>query len=416
MNDDRHFRMSLRNEEAETALMSGLLISEGARLPDILSADFQATMLWEERHQDIFEGMQQLYRAHSPINFVTLDAALEHQYTDYLLRLVGYDLASPIYVPHYANLVRTEWEKRETVDAASQLVADVSEGAIEVDKAIARLTAVKARSKGREMTAAEAIMSMKAQEYSGISTGFTSLDYATGGLVPTHLWVVDAFTSVGKTAYALNLAANVLRNGIPVLYFSLEQSIEELMMRLISIRSGVGGRKIRLDDLTFDERIDAGEAENHYSNTLLTFFDDIYSIDEIKAKVEEHARHQSGGIVILDYLQNLHWDDMFKTMSAAVTRAQLLAKRMGVTIIALSQISNSEAQQKTIGQYYSQKGSGAIRDAADKVIRLKRDRDSNELMAYLLKNRQGPSGSTFPLYFHLETGRITEVEKEPLNV
>lgn len=414
MNDDKHFRMNLRDEQAEVALLSGLLISGGEALPNILAPplDFQAEMLWDERHQAAFQEMCRLYLAHEPITFVALDAALGRQHTEYLTGLAGYDLASPVYVPHYAALVRGEWEKRRMVDAASKLVDDVGQGQASLERAIADLARLKAPSKGREMTAAEAIASMQAQEYSGIPTGYSLLDYVTGGFVPTHLWVIDAFTSTGKTAFALNLAANMLRGDAPVLYFSLEQSIEELMIRLISIRSGVGGRGIRLGTLAQEEQVNVAEAEDYYSRAPLTFFDDLYDMSAIEARVEYHSRYRPGGIVILDFLQNLHWQDLFATMSSAITTAQALAKRVGVTMVVLSQISNTEAQQASIGQYYSQKGSGSIRDCADKVLRLKRERDSTELTAYLLKNRQGRSGSSFPLFFHLETGKITETAVE----
>jgi len=300
------------------------------------------------------------------------------------------------------------------VDAATRLVADVGDGQVSLEGAISALSMLKAHSKGREMTASEAIMAMTAQEYTGLPTGYKGIDYVTGGLVPTHLWVVDAFTSVGKTAFALNLAANVLRDGVPVLYFSLEQSIEELMLRLISMRSGVGGRKIRMDELADTDQENVNEAMDYYSRTPLTLFDDLYDMAAIEDRVEQHSA--TGGVVVLDFLQNLRWDDMFKVMSNAATAAQALAKRAGVTVIALSQISNTEAQQKDIGEYYGQKGSGAIRDAADKVMRLKRERGTSELTAHLLKNRQGKAGGSFPLHFHLETGRITDVAREALNV
>ena len=416
MNDNDLFRLSLRNEQAEIALLSGLLIAEGEALPDILSPplEFQSAMLGDERHQEIFQAMYRLYLERTPITFVHLDTALAHQHTDYLMELYNYNLASPIYARHYAALVRESWEKLGMVDAATQLVAGVADGQASLEEAISKLSSLRASSKGREMTASEAIMAMTAQEYIGIPTGYSLLDYVTGGLVPTHLWIVDAFTSVGKTAYALNITANVLADGVPVLYFSLEQSIEELMLRLISMRSGVGGRKIRMDELSSYDQQKVDEAMDFYSRAPLVLFDDLYDIGAIGDKVE--GRGVAGGVVIIDYLQNLRWDDMFKVMSNAAITAQALAKRERVTVIAISQISNTEAQQKDIGEFFSQKGSGAIRDAADLVIRLKRDRGSTALTAYILKHRQGPAGASLPFYFHLETGRITEVEREALNV
>jgi len=414
MND---FRMNLRDRQAEDAVIGGLLISGGEFLSTLISPplEFQAEMLWSECNQELFSAMLDLHSQGIAIDYVTLASVTNHEHDDHLMGLIA-NTPTAMHIPHYASIVRQYWERRSVTDIATNLVRQVNSGDADLPGAMSSLAALKLKDKGREMTAAEAIISMKSQNYRGTTTGFPLLDYHTGGFVPTHFWVVDGFTSSGKTTFALNLASHALKSGLPVLYFSLEQSIEELIRRLIAMRSNVDSRTVTAETSHMSSRADIDEAENYYSTAPLIMFDDIYNIEAIDHAVEKHTRRQPGGVVILDYLQNLYWMDMFATMSGAATATQLLAKRTGTTAIAISQISNTEAQKPDIGQYYSQKGSGAIRDAADKVVRLKRDRDSEELKVFILKNRQGPAGGSMQLYFNLKTGNITQLDRELLNI
>jgi len=415
-------RLTLTAPMAEEAVVGGLLISAGEALDEITSppTEFRAEMLWNERARTVFKAIQRLYAQSTVIDYVTLVSILGDDYIDYLMTLLSKPYYNAVWVTHYAPFVRKAWERRTATDIAGEVTRDAYEDTLNLDNTIKKLADLKVRPRGREMTAAEAIMSMKDQEYQGVSTGLSLLDWMTGGLIPTHFWVVDAFTSVGKTSFALSLARRALKH-MPVMYFSLEQSIEELMMRLIAMQSGVASQRIRRDshtnnELTDSERVATWEAEDFYSRQPLTLFDDLYTIETIEAQVMKHAQRQPGPrLVVIDYLQNLCWEDMFKTMSNAASAAQLLAKRAGCTVLAVSQISNEEAQKKDV-QYYAQKGSGAIRDAADKVLRLKRDRDSTDMTIVVLKNRQGPAGKQVAAYFNLETGSIVQLVEEEFNV
>ena len=412
--DDVLALKQLSAEDAEEAVIGGLFISGGEALAEITSPPLalQPEMLWSSQARDVFSTMQRLSRQGSPIDYVTLVGELGPGFSDYLLGLMAKSHYNAAWVSHYAPLVRQAWVNRAAANIAREVVQNAHEGAFVLTDTVARFKSLESRDRGREMTAADAIMAMNNQEYLGMSTGFPLLDFLTGGLIPTHFWVVDAFTSTGKTSFALTLTQQVIKE-LPVLYFSLEQSIEELMLRLIAMRSNLPARRIRRDsygdELTAGERGQVNEAEDFFSRQPLILFDDLYSIEAIEARVMQYAQlYQRPFLVVLDYLQNLRWDDMFKVMSNAATSAQLLAKQAGCTVLALSQISNEEAQ-KSDSQYYAQKGSGAIRDAADKVLRLKRDRGESDMTIFVLKNRQGPAGKQMLAHFNLETGKIAQL-------
>ena len=115
----------------------------------------------------------------------------------------------------------------------------------------------------------------------------------------------------------------------------------------------------------------------------------------------------------MDYLQNLRGaETLFERTTDAIIHFQRMAKRLNCCILVLSQLSN-EMAKTPLGEYYSYKGSGAIRDAADKCLYLERKRGENEMKVVLLKNRQGPVG-VLEVYFDLATGLIVPAEKREL--
>jgi len=412
------YREGLVNNEAEEALLGSLFIGP-SQLPDVISPPlaFQPAMFHSEQRQDIFKAMLTLYRAGKPCDYLLLAEEIEAQDRDYLLSLMGPERTwlTPN-APYYAELVKVQWKNRVTADLAAGMVRDAHDGGVDwqgVQQALAGLHDDEAV---RAMSGGDAIISLSEQEWEGRDTGYGLLDWATGGFTPGHLWVVDGFTSSGKTMFALNLVYKMLKQGISVAYFSMEAAIEELALRLLGIRSGVAIQRLRYQRLTEAEQERRAEAENWLAEAPVRLYDSIYDVTAIGNEVRELQIMGRAKVVVVDYLQSLRWEKLYEGMTHAALSLQALAKDTRCTVVAVSQISNSEAQSNKDSEFFSQKGSGDIRDKADKCVRLRRKRGEGEMDAHLLKNRQGPAGDSFPLFFNLENGRITDMEKEALNV
>lgn len=309
----------------------------------------------------------------------------------------------------------------KTIETAKELRSDWEGALSEVEGEFASIR----RALPRAATAtsiADIISDLKRSDVqSGIPLQFSpSLQHYTGGLVPGWLWVVGGFSSVGKSAVACNFILDVLRaNGKRVGVISTEMPKESYAIRLLSALSGVPQRNIR-------ERVALGgdsinrinEAEGFLSGSGLRIFDSVYSLKGIRATATRMSKMEGLDVLVVDFLQNLsNTGDEVADARSAIIGLQELAKELRITVICFSQISNSQAQyaldSSSDQNFYSFKGSGAIRDAADVAIMLKRDQQGQSpiLNMNVVKNRHEQLGKIV-CRMDLPTGRIEEINAE----
>jgi len=232
-----------------------------------------------------------------------------------------------------------------------------------------------------------------------------SLHRLSGGLEPGLIWIIGGFSSTGKSALGVNLIRDVLDVGRWVAVVSTEMPAERYMVRLLSLYSGIPQKIIR-DRVTigFEQADKLRKAEMFVAKAPLRIFDTVYRISDIRSRALQMSETTGLDVLFVDFLQNLRGrhGDQFKDLTEAVIELQQTAKELGITVIAMSQLSDSFSRQSEgIGkdnsgmkgefQWYSFKGSGAIRDAADFGIILMRDRKKrpNALSCIVVKNRDG---------------------------
>jgi replicative DNA helicase len=241
----------------------------------------------------------------------------------------------------------------------------------------------------------------------------------TGGLHAGHFWVVGGFSSTGKSAVACNIVRDVMRErGRWVGIISTEMTQEQYLVRLLSLISNVPQRAIRdrLPTDSFDSAQALKDAEAEIARANLRVFDTVYRMADIRLQAQRMKETTGLDVLLIDFLQNVSGssgDEVGDAREVAI-QSQLLAKELNCTVIAFSQVSNEMARYQQDGgdnNYYSFKGSGAIRDAADVGIMLKRDRvkQSPILDFHIVKNRHGEL-SVVPTHLDLPTGKITEME------
>ncbi|MEW8956960.1 replicative DNA helicase [Clostridium sp.] len=213
----------------------------------------------------------------------------------------------------------------------------------------------------------------------GASTGFTNIDKHISGLCKGDFIVIAARPSMGKTAFALNLALNVISKKNKVAIFSLEMAKEQLMHRILACESRIELNKIRLGKLNEDEWVKVCESSSYLSTRSLSIDDKAgITVSEIKAKCKRMKKSRGLDVVLIDYLQLIESNDsesIREQQIAKISRElKKMAKELEITVIALSQLSRAPEQRNDKRPILADlRESGTIEQDADIVMFLYRD-------------------------------------------
>jgi len=214
------------------------------------------------------------------------------------------------------------------------------------------------------------------------------------GFFPGHLIMLSGYTSTGKSFFLNQLIVDIYKNDGKVLIFSLEDSSKDKVIKILASLSGVHQTHIITNDI--DSNYEVGQilsASHELSSWDLFVYDDVYNISEIKLKIKKHKIQNDIDVVCIDFVQNMkHQGTIYEKMSYIALELQTIAKELGVTIIALSQVSNEAV---TNSMLMGLKGAGELASAADIILRLiryKEDGKENWLDCEIKKNR--PFGKT----------------------
>lgn len=265
----------------------------------------------------------------------------------------------------------------------------------------------------------------------GLRTGFISLDNLIGGFKKGHLNVIAASTSMGKTAFAINIAKNVLKRNIPVAIISLEMDAQEIVDRMIIQEAGVNGWKYNQGETSEEEDKRISKALDNLHELPLVISDERgLNVAQIRARLRKFkAQLGELGMVIIDYLQMIQLpEEQFSNTARAVGQVVLqlrnLASELEVPIILISQISRSFTSRQDKRPVLSDlRDSGNIEEIADGVIFLYRHAHTsaaarekaeeegtvNDTEVIIAKQRTGQTGSV-KLYFEDEYVRFVDPE------
>jgi replicative DNA helicase len=242
-----------------------------------------------------------------------------------------------------------------------------------------------------------------------------TLQRVTGGISAGHFWVVGGFSSVGKSAVACNLAFDALNARTKsVAIFSTEMTSEDYMVRMLSLASGVPQRSIKdRVILPFDDSGKLEKVKTKMATLPFRIDDTSNDLDKILMKARRMKETVGLDLMMVDFIQNITaGGDEFSDARTAALRLQQAAKDLDCGIVAFSQVSNEMAKHDAAGgdqNYYSFKGHGAIRDAADLGIMLRRDRIAQSPLLHMtiVKNRHGELAD-FYCNMELSTGAMVE--------
>jgi replicative DNA helicase len=435
-------RVPPQNVEAEEYVLGAMLLAPGAI--GTVSEICRAEDFYRQSHGRIYRAALTLYGKGEPVDAITLIDELDKlgELEDAGGRSRIHELAALVPASanagHYARIVHEmavlrglitcgqeiatlgyerPGEVVELVDRAEQIVFAISQSRVSSEFShIAQLL--------KESFERIAVLHEAGAEITGIPSGFRDLDRITTGFQPGNLVVIAARPSMGKSALALNMAANLgVRKGIPVALFTLEMSKAEVAQRLMFSEGKVESQKLRSGKLSPEDWPRLTGACSHLENAPI-YVDDTGSITmmEIRSKARRlKAREPKLGLIIVDYLQLMTSGSSFENRVQEVSQIsrnlKVLARDLDVPIVALSQLSRAVEQRQDKRPILSDlRESGAIEQDADIVAFIYRDeyytKEESEHMGeaevIVAKHRNGPT-DTVKLSFYTRFAKFADL-------
>lgn len=417
------------NLEAEQSVLGAVLVDPSC-LTDLIE-NLRPESFYRPQHKALFAEMIRMFTSGEPVDFVTLleasqDASIfqnEQEAKVYLTHLMEI-VPSIKNIGAYVDIIRDKQLLRNLMEVSSDILNDArengSEGHSLLDSAEQRIYDIRQGRDARGLTSISDTLiesydrlnklnSDDREEYLGIKTGFSQIDERIGGLNKSDLIIIAARPGMGKTSFALNIAANVgIKAKKKVAVFSLEMSSEQITTRLLSQEALVESRRLRNGTLEAADWTRMAEA-SQFLNRASILIDDTagITVSEIKAKCR---RIKDLDLIIIDYLQLMSSgksiENRVQEVSEMTRNLKLMAKELNVPVIVLSQLSRStEGRQGHKPMLSDLRESGSIEQDADIVIFLYREsyyqvqegkpapeQDTAEVI--VSKNRHGDTGST----------------------
>ncbi|MAY89605.1 MAG: replicative DNA helicase [Rickettsiales bacterium] len=413
LNFQKDLRQTPKNYDAERALLGAILSNNKAfeQVESFLSKEDFAQPL----NQKIFFYIKKVIDKGQIADLNTIKLFFENDEDfkenggiGYLLKICE-DSVSIINAGHYARVIHDLSQRRQLINFGTNLVnnsymVSVEEDSNEIiEKAeqelydLATFGIIETGPRAFDSVVSEAInyaekAFKKDSEIVGLKTGLKDFDKKIGGLHNSDLIIVAGRPSMGKTAFATNIAFNIskhLQKKVKenpnskgkVLFYSLEMSSEQLATRILSENSGVASEQIRTGNISKNDFTNLVKSSEELSNLAL-FIDDspALSVSSIRTRARRLKRKEGLDLIIIDYLQlitstskNLN-DNRVKEVSDITRGLKALAKELNVPVIALSQLSRKvEDREEKRPQLSDLRESGAIEQDADLVIFLYRE-------------------------------------------
>ncbi len=412
--------------DVEEAVLGAMLV-EPATIDESME-ELSAACFYDPQHRMIFEAMSALVNDHVSIDLVTVSEKLRAQGNleavggPVVLARLSQNIGAAAHIEYYIKILKQKTIQRDLITASYEILKQSFDESTNVDDLIdnaqSKVFAAIQNNVKRDVQDIGSIINsvldnlQELQQITGLSgvpSGFPSVDRVTQGWQRSDLIILAARPSVGKTAFALNIARNAaVEANMPVAVFSLEMSADQLGKRLITTESGLSGEKIKGGvKLESYEWVQLEDTLKRLSKAPL-YIDDTPGIPimEFRTKAKRLVKQKGVRLIVVDYLQLMQGPAELRGLReqevAAISRTlKATAKELDIPIIALSQLSRN-AVQRTGGmgkpQLSDLRESGSIEQDADMVIFIHRpdfvgmsDNPEDKEKAYLViaKHRNG---------------------------
>ena len=436
------------NVDAERAVLGSILLK-----PDVcdeVSLAIRAEDFFDESHQLLYRNLLELHEANKRID-VTI--VVERLRTKGDLERVGgaaaiADVIQAVphaaHANHYAQIVRDKAILRSLIDAGTDILREAYDAADEprdlLSRAEQRIFSILERRSSAEarpiqQVLEEVMVRMDArmkheQTIGGVETGFSGLDQLCGGLHNSELIILAARPSMGKTAFAMNIAEHVaitLRQ--PVLFVSLEMACLELADRLLCSAAQVNGHRLRNGTISQEDRRRLVQKSSEIGTSPL-YIDDTpgRTLTEIAAVARRLDRKGGLSLIVIDYLQLIEPDNprdpRQEQVARIARRLKMMARELDVPVLCLAQLNRqAEASRDNRPRLNHLRESGAIEQDADVVMFVhreeyfcttdeERERLKGQAEIIVAKQRNGPTDDV-KLLWQQDYTRFVNLEHRP---
>ncbi|OOG91576.1 replicative DNA helicase [Bacillus pseudomycoides] len=426
--------MSIQNIEAEQTVLGSLLL-DGELIKECRLTDqhFSTAV-----HQAIFKLIRKIEEEGQPLDLVALVSKMEPAFLaqiggmEYLVNIIE-SVPTTANFSYYEGLVRNAWKMNQAGSMAhsmcERLLAEKDEKVI--GETITRLCELEEVDCTLDFDLKDTLVDLyeelhqDTEELTGIETGFSALNKMTCGLQEGDFVVIGARPSMGKTAFALNIALHAAKSDAAVGLFSLEMSNKQLLKRMVSCLGEVSGKRLKNPKHRFTIE-DWGKTSRTFAeigDLPLEIYDKAgVTTQEIWVQVRKLKRKYEDKklLVIIDYLQLITGDskyrgNRFQEMSEISRKLKLMARDLNVCVVALSQLSRGvESRQDKRPLLSDLRETGQIEQDADVIMLMYRgdyydketeNKDVTEIQ--IAKHRNGPIGG-MKLRFLKEFGKFVE--------
>lgn len=391
-------------KDLEEAVLGAIMLEKGAF--DAVIEILKPECFYVESHQRVYRAMQALAQKSQPIDILTVVEELKMREEldivggPYYVTKLTNAVVSSANIEAHSRIILQKFIQRELIRISGEIIGDAYEDSTDVfdllDDAESKLFEITNNHLRKNFDSIDTVLVKtiqriedlrhKNEDISGVTSGFKTLDRITYGWQPTDLIILAARPSVGKTAFALNLARSAALHTAkptPVAFFSLEMSAGQLVQRILSAESEI-----------WLEKISRGKLEEHEMKQLYAkgiqrlatapiYIDDTAALNifELRAKCRRLKSKHNVGLIIIDYLQLMSGTgenrngNREQEISRISRDLKGLAKELQVPIIALSQLSRAVESRKEgnkMPQLSDLRESGAIEQDADMVMFLYR--------------------------------------------
>lgn len=414
---------------AEKMILSCLIINPESI--EIAARNLSVQAFYFQNHQEVYKALLSMYKNKLPIDILTLITFLQDKGilektggVKVLIELIS-QIPNLVYIDEYIRLVKEKFIRRSLIKLGYQIInsgyiTNISIEKILNDAEYQLFNLTTELQSQKIVNSAELINTIFSElkekslnpSLPGLSSGFYDLDSFTQGFQKSDLIIIAGRPSMGKTALGLNIVSNVIKNSkLPVVFFSLEMSKEQIMYRLLSMETSINPIKLRSGKLVQSDWIKLNKIMKILSKLPL-FIDDSFnlSIQDIRSKLKTIMFEQNEiGLIIIDYLQLMQnskskVENRVQELSQITRSLKNIAREFNIPVIALSQLSRNVENRIDKKPILSDlRESGSIEQDADLVLMLYKNQDSNlkqtETENYYLieliiaKQRNGPLGN-----------------------